>query len=146
MHTTGAPRASTLASFIAFASGIVQKPLQSQIVVLSDISLGGSVIPVESLAECLQVAFDAGAMHILVPMSSAADVATIPAELFTNLRTSFLAIPWTRCSRRLAWTDAGDTDGPNGPAEHLRSGTHLPGSSPKARLRRTAKLPSAHRR
>ncbi|CAO3356111.1 protease Lon-related BREX system protein BrxL [Azospirillum melinis] len=93
MHNTGAPRASTLASFIAFASGILQKPLQSQIVVLGDMSLGGSVVPVENLAECLQVAFDAGAKRILIPMSSAADIATIPAELFTKFQTSFFSDP-----------------------------------------------------
>tara|TARA_B100000929_G_scaffold282695_1_gene262961 strand:+ start:503 stop:628 length:126 start_codon:yes stop_codon:yes gene_type:complete len=33
-------------------------------------SLGGSVTPVESLAECLQVAFDAGAKKVALHMSS----------------------------------------------------------------------------
>jgi len=93
LHNTGAAKAMTLASFVAFCSGIIQKPLQSQMVVLGDMSLGGSVVPVENLAECLQVAFDSGAKRILIPMSSAADIPTIPAELFAKFQTSFYSDP-----------------------------------------------------
>ena len=53
----------------------------------------GSVTPVESLAECLQVAFDASAKKVALPMSSAADIPAIPAELFTKFLTSFYADP-----------------------------------------------------
>jgi ATP-dependent Lon protease len=93
MHNTGAATAMTLASFIALASGALQKPLQEQMVVLGDMSLGGNVKRVENLAECLQVAFDAGAKRILLPMASATDIATVPAELFTKFQTSFYADP-----------------------------------------------------
>ncbi|RYG86414.1 MAG: hypothetical protein EON59_10050, partial [Alphaproteobacteria bacterium] len=47
-----------------------QKPLQSQLVVLGDMSLGGNIKPVENLAGCLQLAFDSGAKRILLPMAS----------------------------------------------------------------------------
>jgi ATP-dependent Lon protease len=93
MHNTGAATAMTLASFIALASGAIQKSLQDQMVVLGDMSLGGSVKRVDNLAECLQVAFDAGAKRILIPMASATDIATVPAELFTKFQTSFYADP-----------------------------------------------------
>ncbi|QTP54675.1 peptidase [Billgrantia sulfidoxydans] len=49
--------------------------------------------PVESLAECLQVAFDAGGKRVTLPMSSAMDIPTIPAELFTKFQTSFYTEP-----------------------------------------------------
>jgi ATP-dependent Lon protease len=62
-------------------------------VVLGDMSLGGSVTSVESIAECLQVAFDEGAKKVALPMSSAVDIPTIPAELFTKFQTSFYADP-----------------------------------------------------
>ena len=39
-------------------------------VVLGDMSLRGSIIPVENPAETLQVAFDSGVERILTPMSS----------------------------------------------------------------------------
>ena len=83
----------TFASFIAFCSGLLGKPVQSQIVVLGDMSLGGSVIPVENLAQTLQMAFDSGAKKILIPMSSVKDIPSIPGELFAKFQTSFYSDP-----------------------------------------------------
>lgn len=93
LQNTGPLSHLALPSLVVFASGLLGKPLQSQMVVLGDMSLGGSVTPVESLAECLQVAFDAGAKKVTLPMSSAVDIPTIPAELFTKFQTSFYADP-----------------------------------------------------
>ena len=93
LHNTGPANALTLAGFIAFCSGLMWKPVQSQMVILGDMSLGGSIIPAENLAESLQVAFDAGAKRILIPMSSVTDIPTIPGELFAKFQTSFYADP-----------------------------------------------------
>ena len=93
LHNTGPTQTMTLPSFIAFCSGVLQKPLQGQLVVLGDMSLGGSVIPVENLAECLQAAFDSGAKRILLPMASVGDIPSIPGELFAKFQTSFYADP-----------------------------------------------------
>lgn len=93
LHNTGAPASVTLAGFVACCSGVLKKPLQAQMVVLGDMSLGGSIKPVENLAECLQVAFDAGAKRIMLPMASAADISSVPGELFTKFQTSFYADP-----------------------------------------------------
>ena len=56
-------------------------------------SLGGSIVPVQNLAESLQVAFDAGAKRILLPMASVGDIPTIPGELFAKFQTGFYADP-----------------------------------------------------
>ena len=93
LQNTGPLSHLALPSLVAFASGLLGRPVQSQMVVLGDMSLGGSVTPVESIAECLQVAFDAGAKKVALPMSSAADIPTIPVELFTKFQTSFYADP-----------------------------------------------------
>ena len=93
LQNTGPFTHLALASLVVFASGLLRKPVQNQMVVMGDMSLGGSVTPVESIAECLQVAFDAGAKKVALPMSSAADIPTIPAELFTKFQTSFYADP-----------------------------------------------------
>ena len=93
LQNTGSTTALTLATFVALCSGILGKPLQSQMVVLGSMSLGGSLIPVENLAESLQVAFDAGAKRILLPMASVGDIPTIPGELFAKFQTSFYADP-----------------------------------------------------
>jgi ATP-dependent Lon protease len=71
----------------------MSRPLQQQMVVLGSMSLGGAVIPVENLAESLQVAFDAGAKRILLPMASVRDIPTIPGELFAKFQTGFYSDP-----------------------------------------------------
>ncbi|MEH6387437.1 MAG: protease Lon-related BREX system protein BrxL [Pseudomonas profundi] len=93
LQNTGPLNNMALSSLVAFASGLLGKPAQSQMVVLGDMSLGGSVTPVASIAECLQVAFDAGGKRVALPMTSAVDLPTIPAELFTKFQTSFYADP-----------------------------------------------------
>ena len=93
LHNTGPTTAMTLATFVALCSAVMGKPLQSQMTVLGSMSLGGSIVPVENLAESLQVAFDSGAKRILLPMASVTDIPTIPGELFAKFQTSFYADP-----------------------------------------------------
>jgi len=60
LQNTGPLTHLSLAS-LAFPSGLRGRSAQNQLLVLGDMSLGGNISPVESIAECLQVAFDAGA-------------------------------------------------------------------------------------
>jgi len=92
-HNAGPTTAMTLAAFVALCSGLLGKPVQSQLVILGSMSLGGNIIPVQNLAESLQVAFDAGAKRLLLPMASVSDIPTIPGELFAKFQTSFYADP-----------------------------------------------------
>ena len=91
VQNTGPTPNLTLATFVALCSAALGKPIQSQMVVLGDMSLGGSVIPVEHIAETLQVVFDAGGKRLLVPMASVGDIAGVPGELFAKFQTSFYA-------------------------------------------------------
>jgi len=50
-------------------------------VVLGNMSLGGSIVPVQNLAEILQMAFDSGAKKILIPTSSVVDIPSVPGSL-----------------------------------------------------------------
>ena len=93
LHNSGPASALTLASFVALCSALLQKPVQSQLVVLGSMSLGGSIIPVESLAETLQVAFNSGAKRILLPMASVVDIPSVPGELFAKFQIGFYADP-----------------------------------------------------
>jgi ATP-dependent Lon protease len=74
LQNAGAPQSFTLASFIALCSAALGRPVQSQMAIMGDMSLGGTVVQVRNLAESLQVAFDAGAKKILLPMSSVGDI------------------------------------------------------------------------
>ena len=90
-HNSGPSTLLTLAGVVALCSGLLGKPLQAQLVVLGTMSLGGNIVPVENLAESLQVAHDAGAKRILLPMASVSDIPSIPGELFAKFQTSFYA-------------------------------------------------------
>ena len=93
LQNAGAPDALTLASFIVLCSAALSKPVQSQIVVMGDMTLGGAIAKASNLADCLQVAFDAGAKRILLPMSSVTDIPSVPGELFAKFQTSFYSDP-----------------------------------------------------
>ena len=91
LHNSGVTTSLTMLAFLALCSAVLSKPVQSQIVVLGNMSLGGNIIPVGNLAESLQVALDSGAKRILLPMASVRDIPTVPGELFAKFQTSFYA-------------------------------------------------------
>lgn len=71
----------TLTSLIAICSIALNKSLISSSVVLGDISVAGTIKKVDNLADTLQVCLDSGAKKILLPITSAVDLGTVPAEL-----------------------------------------------------------------
>jgi ATP-dependent Lon protease len=93
LHNSGPTTAMTLATFTALCSAVSGKPIQPQMVILGNMSLGGNLAPVENLAQAMQVAKDAGGKRILLPMASVGDIPTIPGELFAKFQTSFYADP-----------------------------------------------------
>ena len=93
LHNTGPSTQTALAALIAFSSILMNKPLQEQMVVLGNMTLGGVVNPVQDLAGSLQLAMDSGGTRVLLPMASASDIPTVPAELFSKFQISFYADP-----------------------------------------------------
>ncbi|MGL5711504.1 MAG: protease Lon-related BREX system protein BrxL [Paraclostridium sp.] len=83
----------SLSALVGLCSGAMNRPVQSQLVVLGGLSIGGTINKIEELANVLQVCFDAGAKKILLPMSNAADLATVPPELFSKFQTNFYTSP-----------------------------------------------------
>lgn len=83
----------SLAVLVAYCSCALNRPVIPQMVVLGSMSIGGTVNKVEELASVLQVAFDAGAKKVLIPMSSAVDIASVPADLFAKFQLSFYSSP-----------------------------------------------------
>ncbi|EFW4317438.1 hypothetical protein FN921_14125 [Shigella flexneri] len=47
----------------------------------------------QDLAASLQLAFNSGAKRVLLPISWAMDIPTVPAELFTKFQVSFYSEP-----------------------------------------------------
>lgn len=58
----------SLPALVAYCSVALDKPVLPQLCVLGSMSIGGTINKVEELASTLQVAFDAGAKRILIPM------------------------------------------------------------------------------
>ncbi|WP_411028070.1 protease Lon-related BREX system protein BrxL [Shewanella sp. JNE9-1] len=93
LHNSGPSTKTSLAALVAFCSILMSKPVQEQMVVLGDMTLGGVVNPVEDLAGSLQLAMDSGGKRVLLPMASASDIPTVPAEIFSKFQISFYADP-----------------------------------------------------
>ena len=81
MNGIGMTKNLSLASVVAICSIALVKPVISSAVVLGDFSIGGTVMKVEELANTLQVCLDSGAKKVLLPIASAVDLGTVPAEV-----------------------------------------------------------------
>lgn len=93
LQGVGASKDVSLASFVAMCSSSLKKPMQGSLVILGSMSIGGTIGKVEELANTLQVCFDAGAKKILLPMSSASDISSVPSDLFSKFNISFYNDP-----------------------------------------------------
>lgn len=79
-----------LPTLIALCSIALGKPTVSNLAVLGEISISGTLIKVEELANCLQVCLDSGAKKVLIPSTSFIDFASVPPELMS----AFQLIPY----------------------------------------------------
>ena len=70
-----------LPTLIALSSVVLGKPVASSLAVLGEISIAGTLIKADELANSLQVCLDSGAKKVLLPITSAVDLSTVPAEL-----------------------------------------------------------------
>ena len=79
-----------LPTLIALCSIALVRPVQSSLVVLGEISISGTIIKIDNLADTLQVCLDSGAKKILIPQISFVDFGSVPAELMS----AFQLIPY----------------------------------------------------
>ena len=82
-----------LPTLIAICSIALGKPTVSSLAVLGEISIAGTLIKVSELANTLQVCLDSGAKKILLPITSAADLAAVPADLIGCFNLIFYQSP-----------------------------------------------------
>ena len=72
-----------LSSLVALCSIALGRPVQSSMAVLGEMSIGGTLLKVDELANALQVCLDSGAKKILMPAVSMPELVTVPADLST---------------------------------------------------------------
>ena len=78
-----------LPTLIALCSIALGKPVLSSMAVLGEISISGTMIKADELANSLQVCLDSGAKKVLLPITSAADLTTVPADLIGSFNLIF---------------------------------------------------------
>lgn len=76
----------TLIALCSIASG---KPTLGSLVVLGEISIGGTIMKVDELANSLQVCLDSGAKKVLIPITSASEIGAVPADLIGSFNLLF---------------------------------------------------------
>lgn len=85
---TGRLALPTLISLCSIALG---RSTLANLAVIGDISISGTLIKVDELANVLQVCLDSGAKKVLLPSTSFVDFATVPADLMS----AFQLIPYS---------------------------------------------------
>lgn len=90
LHGIGMTGKLALPTLIALCSIALGKPTLASLVVIGDISISGTLIKADELANILQVCLDSGAKKVLLPSTSFVDFATVPADLMS----SFQLIPY----------------------------------------------------
>ncbi|MDM0632296.1 protease Lon-related BREX system protein BrxL [Clostridium perfringens] len=75
-----------IAELIGLASASLERPIQESLVVIGNMTVGGTINKVEDFANIVQVCVDAGARKILIPASSVADLYTVPADLLIKIQ------------------------------------------------------------
>ena len=80
-----------LPSLIALCSIALGRPTLGSLAVLGEISISGTMMKVDELANTLQCCLDSGAKKVLIPSISMIDFATVPADLMG----AFQLIPYS---------------------------------------------------
>ena len=79
-----------LPTLVALCSIALGKPVVSNLAILGDITISGTMIKVDELANTLQICLDSGAKKVLIPSTSFVDFASVPADLMS----AFQLIPY----------------------------------------------------
>lgn len=78
-----------LPTLIAICSIALGKPTLSSLAVLGEISISGTMMKVDELANSLQVCLDSGAKRVLLPITSAVELGAVPSDLIGSFNLIF---------------------------------------------------------
>jgi ATP-dependent Lon protease len=93
LNGIGITKHLTLPTLIAIVSAALNKPTLSSLAVLGDISISGTILKAEDLGSVLQVCLDSGAKKVLLPITSAAEIGSVPADLVGAFSIIFYSTP-----------------------------------------------------
>jgi len=93
LNGVGMTKYLALPTLIALVSCALSKPALPGLVVLGEISISGTILKVEELASVLQVCLDSGAKKVLIPITSAPEIGSVPADLIGAFSLIFYSTP-----------------------------------------------------
>lgn len=93
LNGIGITRQLTLAALVALCSAAMKKPVISSLAILGNLSIGGTIMKVEELANVLQVCLDSGAKKVLLPIAATVDMVSVPPELMGKFNLIFYQSP-----------------------------------------------------
>ena len=93
MNGIGQTRYMALPTLIAIASAALARPTLSSLAILGEITISGTILKVEELANVLQVCLDSGAKKVLLPITSAVDIGSVPSDLVGAFSLIFYSTP-----------------------------------------------------
>lgn len=89
LNGVGMTKHLALSAFVALCSAALNKPVLPSTAILGSLSIGGTIIKIEDLANTLQVCLDSGAKKVLIPITSNVDLTNVPPELIGNFSLIF---------------------------------------------------------
>lgn len=82
-----------IAQLIGLCSAALGKPTLESLVVIGNMTVGGTISKVEEFANMLQVCVDAGAKRVLIPAACVTDLQTVPPDLLVKIQPVFYSDP-----------------------------------------------------
>jgi len=95
------PCEAGIALVVAIYSAIKKTPALPGLVILGDLSIQGNIKAVQSLAEPLQLAMEAGAKRALVPLENKRNFLEVSGEIVENVDPFFYSDPQTAAMKAL---------------------------------------------
>ncbi|WP_067624668.1 protease Lon-related BREX system protein BrxL [Alicyclobacillus acidiphilus] len=82
-----------IAELVGLCSAALERSVQESLVVLGNMTVGGTIAKIEEFANVLQVCVDAGAKKVLIPAVSVVDLQTVPSDLLIKIQPIFYSDP-----------------------------------------------------
>jgi ATP-dependent Lon protease len=92
MQSKGGSQAG-VAFFVALYSLLQDKPVQSSLVVLGEMTIQGNILPLRTLTEPLQMIMDNGAKRVLIPLSNRRQMLEVPPDVLERVDPIFYSEP-----------------------------------------------------
>ena len=93
LNGIGQTKFMALPTLIAICSAALNKPTLTSLAILGEITISGTILKAEELANVLQVCLDSGAKKVLLPITSAVDIGTVPSDLVGAFSLIFYSTP-----------------------------------------------------